>query len=125
MSPQRMSGPFTLPPKSGAPFVMCDQAKSGRDRESGLTRSIKALRLVRRTATGTADTPSRDWNDALPTVLASITRKLNPGRHRTCPRVVNGPAHNGYRAKKPHEPASTRHNGPATILMHTLTSRAA
>jgi len=85
----------------------------------------KTLRLIRRTATGTADIPPYDWADALPRHLAMIAALLIP--ERTCPRAVNGPAKtkNQYRVKKPGEPASTRHPAPATINLHTLNPRAA
>jgi hypothetical protein len=33
--------------------------------------------------------------------------------------------HNSYRVKKPDEPASFRHDGPATIHIHVLNPRAA
>ena len=36
-------------------------------------------------------------------------------RERTCPRAVKRARHNSYRVKKPDEPASIRHNRPATI----------
>ena len=44
---------------------------------------------------------------------------------RTSPRAVTRARHNNYRVKKPGEPASTRHDGPATIRLHTLNPRAA
>ena len=44
---------------------------------------------------------------------------------RTCPRAVKRARHNQYRVKKPGEPASTRHTGAATIMLHTLNPRAA
>lgn len=46
-------------------------------------------------------------------------------RERTCTRAVKRARHNQYRVKKPGEPASTRHQAPATINLHTLNPRAA
>ncbi len=64
--------------------------------------------------------------DAIPKIHAEITRKrLGTRRHRTCPRAVKRARHNSYRVKKPDERASILHNGPATILIHSLTPRAA
>jgi hypothetical protein len=58
--------------------------------------------------------------------LAEITRKTNPVRRdRTSPRAIKRACHNNYRVKKPGEPASTRHDGPATIRLHILNPRAA
>src|SRR6266496_3484663 len=86
----------------------------------------KALRLIRRTATGTADIPPQDWADALPQRLTQIADLLIPERReRTCPRAVKRARHNSYRVKKPGEPASTRHHRPATIHMRTMNPRAA
>ncbi|HET8660216.1 MAG TPA: hypothetical protein VFM55_14605, partial [Micromonosporaceae bacterium] len=82
---------------------------------------IRALRIARRTATGTAGFPPEDWTQALPAVHAEITRKLNPPRrHRNCPRAVKRARHNSYRVKKPDQAASTRHAGPATIRFWPL-----
>jgi hypothetical protein len=39
--------------------------------------------------------------------------------------AVKRARHNSYRVKNPDEPASTVHNGPATILIHRLTPRTA
>jgi hypothetical protein len=86
----------------------------------------KALRLIRRTATGTADIPPTDWTDQLPKHLADIAVLLiPPRRERTSPRAVKRARHNNYRVKKPGEPASTRHHAPAIIRIHTLQPRAA
>jgi hypothetical protein len=58
--------------------------------------------------------------------LANIADLLIPARReRTCPRAVKRARHNQYRVKKPDEPASTRHDTPATIRIHTLQPRAA
>ena len=46
-------------------------------------------------------------------------------RERTCPRAVKRARHNSYRVKKPDEPASIRHDGPATIRLHMIKPRAA
>jgi hypothetical protein len=106
--------------------VLVTRAGEAADIDPDRISFTRALRLVRRTATGTADIPPQDWNDALPTILADLARKPNPKRrHRTCPRAVKRARHNSYRVKKLGEPASTRHNGPATILIHTLAPRAA
>jgi hypothetical protein len=68
--------------------------------------------------------PVRDT--ALPAIYAEITRRLNPHRrHRSCPRAVKRARHNSYRIKKRDEPASIRHDGPATIRHHTVNPRAA
>jgi len=57
-------------------------------------------------------------------MLATIaTLLVPPRRERSCPRAVKRARHNQYRIKKPHEPASTRHDGPATIRLHTLQPR--
>jgi hypothetical protein len=70
--------------------------------------------------------PPEDWAEGLPKILTHITRKINAERrHRTCPRAVKRARHNKYRVKKLGEPASTRHDGPPTIYLHTLTPRAA
>ncbi len=106
--------------------VLIARAAEAADIDPDRISFTRALRIIRRTATGTADISPEDWNDALPTVLASVTRKLNPARrHRTCPRAVKRARHNSYRVKKPSEPASKIHNGPATILIHALPPRAA
>jgi hypothetical protein len=69
--------------------------------------------------------PPQDWPEAIPDVLAEITSKINAERrHRTCPRAVKRARHNSYRVKKPGE-TTTRHDGPATIRLHTITPRAA
>jgi len=74
----------------------------------------KALRLIRRTATGTADIPPQDWTDQLPKHLADIADLLIPPRRaRDCFRAVKRARHNSYRIKKPAEPASTRHRAPS------------
>jgi hypothetical protein len=44
-------------------------------------------------------------------------------RERTCPRAVKRVRHNKYRVKKHHEPASIRHDTPATIRLHKLPRR--
>ncbi|MGH2854800.1 MAG: hypothetical protein ACRDLF_11500 [Solirubrobacteraceae bacterium] len=76
----------------------------------------KVLRLIRRTATGTAGIPPTDWAERLPVHLAQIAALLiPPRRERTCPRAVKRARHNNYRIKKSGEPASTRHQAPATI----------
>lgn len=86
----------------------------------------RALRIIRRTATGTADFPPHNWIDILPHVLTEIAAKTNPvRRHRTCPRAVKRARHSAYRVKKRNEPASTRHRGPATIHIHRLTTHQA
>ena len=86
----------------------------------------QALRMIRRTATGTADIPPEDWHDRLPTHLAEIaTLLIPPRRERTCPRAVKRARHNSYRVKKPGEPASARHRAPATINIRKLQSRSA
>ncbi|HCT80366.1 MAG TPA: hypothetical protein DGG94_01040 [Micromonosporaceae bacterium] len=59
-------------------------------------------------------------------MLAEIASKPPPTRwHRTCPRAVKRARHNSYRVKKPGEPASTLHHGPATIHIYQLQPRAA
>jgi hypothetical protein len=86
----------------------------------------KALRLIHRTATGTADVPPQEWTDHLPKHLTDIADLLIPPRRdRDCPRAVKRARHNSYRVKKPGEMASVRHNGPATIRLHILNPRAA
>jgi hypothetical protein len=86
----------------------------------------KALRLIRRTATGTADIPPWGLADALGKHLTDIADLLiPPRRERDCPRAVKRARHNTYRVKKPDEPASTRHTGPPTIRIHSLSPHAA
>jgi hypothetical protein len=53
------------------------------------------------------------------------TLLIPPHRERTSPRAVKRARHNTYRVKKPDEPASTRHNRPATINIHKLKPRPA
>ena len=85
----------------------------------------KTLRLIRRSATGTADIPPADWADALPEHLADIAALLIPERRqRTYPRAVKRARHNNYRVKKRGE-TGTRHPEPATIHLHALNPRAA
>lgn len=68
--------------------------------------------------------PPEAWDEALPAVLAEITRKPNPARRdRTCPRAVKRTRHNSYRVKKPGEHA-IRHPGPPTTI-RTIQPRAA
>jgi hypothetical protein len=70
--------------------------------------------------------PPGDWTEHLPRVLAELGRKPLPARrHRTCPRAVKRARHNSYRVKKPDEPASTRHPGPATIRFWRIQPRTA
>jgi len=69
--------------------------------------------------------PPENWQEALPHVLAEITRKiLPPRRHRTCPRAIKRGRHNSYRIKQP-EDRNTRHTGPPTINIRGITSHAA
>jgi hypothetical protein len=85
----------------------------------------RVLRIARRSATGTAGFPPEDFDRVLPGVLAEITRKINPPRrHRSYPRVIKRARHNSYRVKRPGD-TGTRHTGPATINIRTLTPRAA
>ena len=84
----------------------------------------KPLRLIRRTATGTAAIPPADWADQFLAHLAQIALLLIPDRReRTCPRAVKRARHNSYRVKNPGEPASTRHRAPATINIRGLKPR--
>jgi hypothetical protein len=85
----------------------------------------RALRIARRTATGTAGFPPERWHDVLPDVLAGITAKLVPARReRTCPRAVKGARHNSYRVKRPGE-RTIRHPGPPTIDIRQFPPQAA
>lgn len=105
--------------------VLAARAAEAADLDPDRISFVQALRIARRTATGTAGFPPEDWQDALPAVLAEITRKTLPKRrHRTCPRAVKRGRHNSYRVKKPGETA-TRHTGPPTIHIHALAPRAA
>lgn len=62
----------------------------------------------------------------MPHILTEITAKPLPKRrHRTSPREVKRARHNHYPIKKRDQPASTRHDGPPTINLHTLQPRAA
>jgi hypothetical protein len=106
--------------------VLISRAAEAADPDPDRVSFTRALRIVRRTATGTAAFPPRRWAEVLPAVLAEITRKTNPMRRdRTSPRAVKHARHNSYRVKKPGEPASTRHDRPATIRLHILNPRAA
>ena len=52
----------------------------------------------------------------MPQILTEITHRPNPQRRdRSCPRAVKRARHNSYPVKKPGQPASIRHPGPATI----------
>ena len=102
----------------------------------------KTLRLIRRTATGTADIPPYDWADALPRHLAMIAALLIP--ERTCPRAVKRARQNQKpipseetRRTGQHPPSRTSHHQPAhpqpprsmiklrfVALGHVLTQRA-
>jgi hypothetical protein len=85
----------------------------------------RVLRITRRTATGTAGFPPERWSDALPDVLANITKKITPPRRdRTCPRAVKRARHNNYRIKRPAD-RSTRHTGPPSINIRGLIPRTA
>jgi len=87
---------------------------------------IRVLRLVRRSITGTADIFPLDWADAQPDFWTDITTRLNPPhRHRTCPHAIKRQRHNSYRSKKRGEPASIRHDRPATTRIYPLTPQAA
>ena len=69
---------------------------------------------------------SQDWIDQLPKHLSDIaTLLIPPRRERDCPRAVKRARHNSYRVRKPDEPASVRHHGPATIRLHSMNPRAA
>lgn len=58
--------------------------------------------------------------------MAELGRKPLPERrHRTCPRAIKRARHNQYRVKKPGEPASIRHDQPATIVLYPIAPRAA
>jgi hypothetical protein len=105
--------------------VLIARAAEAADLDPDRISYSRVLRIARRTATGTAGFSPRDWADALPAILADITRKpLPPRRHRTCPRAVKRLRHNAYRAKNRTEAASTRHPGPPTIRLHLLTRTA-
>ena len=70
--------------------------------------------------------PPQDWDQAIPNVLAEISRRTIPKRrHRTSPRALKRIRHNSYRVKKRGETSSTRHPGPATIRIHAIQPRAA
>ena len=61
----------------------------------------------------------------MPHVLAEITAKINPvRRERSYPRAVKRTRHNSYRVKRPDD-HSSRHTGPPTINIRSLTPRAA
>lgn len=106
--------------------VLISRAAEAADVDPDRISFTRTLRLVRRTATGTADFPPEDWADAVPGVLAESTRRTIPARrHRTSPRALKRVRHNHYRVKKRGEPSSTRHNGPATIRIHSIEPRAA
>jgi hypothetical protein len=96
--------------------VLIARAAEAADLDPDRISYTRTLRLVRRTATGTAAFPPDDWDEALPVILADIADKPNPERRdRSCPRAVKRARHNSYPVKKPGQPASIRHPGPATI----------
>jgi hypothetical protein len=104
--------------------VLIARAAEAADLDPDRISFTRTLRLVRRTATGTAAFPPDDWITVLPEVLAEIARKPNPARrHRSCPRAVKRARHNSYRIKKPGEAASIRHAGPPTIAWYPLRPR--
>ncbi len=105
--------------------VLATRAAEATDIDPDRVSFTRVLRIVRRTATGTADFPPEDWNHALPHILADITRKINPERRdRTSPRAVKRARHNNYRVKQPGE-TTVHHRGPPTIKIHTINPRAA
>lgn len=53
-------------------------ASAAADLDPDRTSFTKALRLIRRTATGTTDIPPQDWTDQLPVHLADIAALLIP-----------------------------------------------
>ena len=103
----------------------CDQrvgcrASAAADLDPDSISFAKALRLVRRTATGTADIPFRAGRPAS-CHLADVTELLVPDRRETqLPSCGQTRPHSNYRIKKPGEPASTRHRAPATINLRGL-----
>src|ERR1019366_5716729 len=106
--------------------VLISRAAEAADIDPDRISFTRTLRLVRRTATGTADFPPQDWDQAIPKVLAEISRRRIPKRrHRSSPRALKRIRHNRYRVKKRGETSSTRHLGPATIRIHAIEPRAA
>jgi len=102
------------------------QASAAADLDPDRISFAKALRLIRRTATGRRPFPPQDWAERLPSHLGDIAALLIPTRReRTSPRAVKRARHNSYRVKRRDEPASTHHTSPATIHHHALTPRAA
>ncbi len=105
--------------------VLIARAAEAADIDPDRVSFVRTLRLVRRTATGTADIPPEDWDNAVPAIHAQITAKLNPvRRYRTFPRAVKRARHDSYRVKKPGE-TGTRHPGPAMIRLYPMNPRAA
>jgi hypothetical protein len=104
--------------------VLIARAAEAADLDPDRVSYTRVLRVIRRTATGTAAFPLSA--DVLPEVLAQITAKISPPRrYRTSPRAVKRARYNSYRVKKPGEAASTRHDGPVTIQIHRANLRAA
>ncbi len=104
--------------------VLITQAAQTADIDPDQVSFTRVLRIVRRTATGTAALPPDGWDHVLPRITAEAINKTNPARQqRTWPRAVKRARHNSYRVKKPGK-TGTRHPGPATIRLHTITPRA-
>ena len=91
------------------------RASAAADLDPDRVSFAQALRMIRRTATGTADIPPEDWHDRLPAHLAEIaTLLIPPRRERTCPRAVKRARHNSSGSRSPasrqRPPPSTGHD---------------
>ncbi|GAA2339301.1 hypothetical protein GCM10010170_021300 [Dactylosporangium salmoneum] len=82
------------------------QASAAADLDPDRISFTQTLRLIRRTATGTAAIPPQDWTDRLPDHLNTIAGlRIPPRREQTCPRAIKRVRHCHYRLKQPGEPA--------------------
>jgi hypothetical protein len=80
---------------------------------------IRSFRAIRRQVSDQAAFPPTTLEQANRETISEILEKLNPPRrHRSCPRAVKK-THSRY--KKKTGPASTRHNSPPSITIHTPT----
>jgi len=106
--------------------VLIARATGAADIDPDRISIARALRIIRPTATGTADTPPRHRADTLSRIRAEISRRRLPARrHRTRPRALKRGRRNSYRVNKPGGPANTCHSGLAIIRIHTLKPRTA
>jgi hypothetical protein len=93
-------------------------ASAAADLDPDRISSTKALRLIRRSATGTADIPPPDWTDQLPKHLTDMADLLIPPRRAPDrPRAVNNPGTTTTASRSPaNPPASTTTHLPRSAF---------